>query len=131
MRGDDITILIDNSSGVPLYEQIIRQIREQFIDGTLAPGTQLHSIRHLAQQLQVSVITTKRAYEELEREGIIRTIAGKGTFLSDSPPDNAKQSYRAEVLDALKTTARQAKILGMTAAEFTALAKNAYEEEHR
>ena len=75
-------ISIDNRSGRPIYEQIYRQIKQQILNGTLAPEELLPSIRSLAKDLRISVITTKRAYEELEREGFLYTVAGKGSFVA-------------------------------------------------
>ncbi|KGL39234.1 GntR family transcriptional regulator [Listeria newyorkensis] len=76
-------IIITNTSTLPIYEQIASQIRNQIINGELVGDYQLPSIRALAKELQVSVITTKRAYEELERDGFIQTVAGKGTYVSN------------------------------------------------
>ncbi|MBG9713100.1 GntR family transcriptional regulator [Bacillus cereus] len=80
-------ILISNTSKVPLYQQIIDQIKEQIRDGTLKEGDPLLSIRLLARDLQISVITSKRAYEELEKEGYIYSTVGKGSFVA------AKEKY--------------------------------------
>ena len=77
-----MTILIDNRSGAPIYEQICTQLKAQIISGALAEGESLPSIRNLAKDLRISVITTKRAYEELERQGFIFTLAGKGSFVA-------------------------------------------------
>lgn len=76
-------IIITNTSTLPIYEQIASQIRNQIINGELVGDYQLPSIRALAKELQVSVITTKRAYEELEHDGFIQTVAGKGTYVSN------------------------------------------------
>ena len=73
---------IDNRSDQPIYEQIAVQIKAQIISGALAENTLLPSIRSLAKDLRISVITTKRAYEELEREGFIYTVAAKGSFVA-------------------------------------------------
>ena len=75
-------IIIANSSPDPIYEQISRQIKAQIISGELGEGEGLPSIRKLAKELQISVITTKRAYEELEKEGFIDTVSGKGCFVA-------------------------------------------------
>ena len=75
-------IIISNSSQEPLYEQIASQIKNQIIMGELKPGDALPSIRNLAKELQISVITTKRAYHELEMDGFIETVGGKGSFVS-------------------------------------------------
>lgn len=76
-----MTIFIDNKSGKPIYEQIYSQIKSQIISSSLKEDEPLPSIRNLAKDLRVSVITTKRAYEELERDGFIYTVAGKGCFV--------------------------------------------------
>lgn len=75
-------LLIDNKSGTSIYEQIYTQIKNQIIGGALEEDDQLPSIRNLAKDLRISVITTKRAYEELEREGFIYTVPGKGCFVA-------------------------------------------------
>ena len=77
-----MTILIDNKSGAPIYEQIYTQLKAQIISGSLREDDALPSIRNLAKDLRISVITTKRAYDELEREGFIYTVAGKGCFVA-------------------------------------------------
>ena len=75
-------LLIDNKSGAPIYDQIYSQIKEQIIDGELQEDDLLPSIRNLAKDLRISVITTKRAYDELEKEGFIYTVAAKGCFVA-------------------------------------------------
>lgn len=75
-------ILISNSSKLPIYEQIVKSIKEAIINGTLSPNEKLPSIRSLAKDLNISVITTKRAYDELERQGFIETVVGKGCYVS-------------------------------------------------
>lgn len=77
-----MTIIISNASPDPIYKQIIQQIRSQIMQGDLSAGDALPSIRALARDLQVSVITTKRAYDELESEGFIDSVTGKGSFVS-------------------------------------------------
>lgn len=76
-----MTIIIQNSSPQPIYDQICTQIRQQILSGALKEGEMLPSIRALAKDLRISVITTRRAYDELEREGYIQTVAGKGSFV--------------------------------------------------
>ena len=75
-------IIISNASKFPIYEQIANGIKEEIISGNLKPNEKLPSIRALARDLNISVITTKRAYEELEREGFIETVGGKGCYVS-------------------------------------------------
>ncbi len=77
-----MNILIDNRNGTPIYDQIYTQIKSQIISGELSEDEMLPSIRNLAKELRISVITTKRAYDELEREGFIYTVAGKGCFVA-------------------------------------------------
>jgi len=75
-------IIISNASKLPIYEQIVNGVKEEIISGNLKPNEKLPSIRALARDLNISVITTKRAYEELEREGFIETVGGKGSYVS-------------------------------------------------
>lgn len=77
-----MNIFIDNKSGAPIYDQIYSQIKSHIISGTLKEDDPLPSIRNLAKDLKISVVTTKRAYDELEREGYIYTIAAKGCFVA-------------------------------------------------
>jgi len=77
-----VNILIDNKSGAPIYDQIFSQIKNQIISGALEEDTMLPSIRGLAKDLRISFITTKRAYEELEKEGFIYTLPGKGCYVA-------------------------------------------------
>ena len=76
-------ILIRNSDSQPIYEQIVRQVSARILSGALPPGTALPSIRALARDLKISVITTKRAYDELEAAGFLVTVAGKGSFVAE------------------------------------------------
>lgn len=75
-------VLIDNRSGAPIYDQIYSQIKAQIISGELEPHTMLPSIRGLAKDLRISFVTTKRAYDELEKEGFLYTVQGKGCFVA-------------------------------------------------
>ena len=81
-RGDGVNILIDNKSGAPIYDQIYSQIKSQIISGALKENDMLPSIRGLAKDLRISFITTKRAYEELEKEGFIYTLPAKGCYVA-------------------------------------------------
>lgn len=90
-------ILIDNKSGVPIYDQIYSQIKSNIINGTLEEDSPLPSIRNLAKDLHISVITTKRAYEELEKEGFIYTVQGKGSFVSKKNTDLLKEENLKQI----------------------------------
>jgi GntR family transcriptional regulator len=110
-------IILSNSSKEPIYEQIARQIKEQIIRGELQPGEALPSIRNLARELQISVITTKRAYEELEREGFIEAVGGKGSFVSGANRELIREK-RLRLLEAkLVEALRDARALGLGPAE--------------
>ena len=77
-----MNIILSNTDSAPIYEQITRQLRAKIVSGELAAGQALPSMRLLARELRISVITTKRAYDELEREGLVCTVAGKGCFVA-------------------------------------------------
>lgn len=88
-------ILISNSSGKPIYEQITEQIKNKIINGELSPGDPLPSMRGLAKALKISVITTKRAYSDLERDGFIETAPGKGSFVAQKNTEFIREeNYR-------------------------------------
>ena len=86
-------IIISNSTGEPIYEQIVSQIKAQIMSGELRAGDALPSMRALAQALRISVITTKRAYEELERDGFIESYTGKGSFVKTQNAELLKEEY--------------------------------------
>ncbi|HBG6294353.1 TPA: GntR family transcriptional regulator [Clostridioides difficile] len=86
-----MNIVISNSSGKPIYEQITTQIKSMIISGELPKGSALPSMRLLAKELRISVITTKRAYSDLERDGFIETVTGKGSFVSSKNMDFVKE----------------------------------------
>lgn len=106
-------ISISNTSNVPIYEQIIKQIKEQIISGTLAPGDPLPSIRNLAKELQISVITTKRAYEELEKEGFIVTLPGKGSFVSETNTEFITEQQIKKIEELIEQAVCLAKSIGL------------------
>ena len=121
-------ILISNSSPVALYEQIENQIKSQILNGTLHPGDPLPSIRALAKELKVSIITSKRAYEELEREGFIQTVVGKGTFVSGANSERLKEAAMAEMESKLEEIIISAKSMGLTLDECIEIFKSIYVE---
>lgn len=87
-----MNIIINNSSGEPIYSQIEKQIKDDILTNKLSPNEPLPSIRGLAKDLRISVITTKRAYDELEREGFIYTVPGKGSFVNVQDKELLKES---------------------------------------
>lgn len=126
--GERLDIVISNSSQVPLYEQIESQIKNQIINLTLKPGEALPSIRTLAKELKVSIITTKRSYEELEKEGFIKTVVGKGTFVAESNNERLKEVVMFEIENKLEEAIVSAKAIGLTLDEALEIFKSLYEE---
>ncbi len=98
-------IFIDNKSGAPIYDQIYSQIKSQIISGTLQADEPLPSIRNLAKDLRISVITTKRAYDELEREGFIYTIAAKGCFVAPKNVELLREENLKKIEDYMEKIA--------------------------
>lgn len=106
-------IIISNSSPEPIYEQIARQIKAEIFAGALEEGAALPSIRALAHDLQVSVITTKRAYDELEREGFLDSVGGKGTFVAAQNPAFIREKRMKLVEEKLSAAVAEARVLGV------------------
>lgn len=92
-----MNLLIDNKSGVPIYDQIYQQIKGLIIGGTLQENDPLPSIRNLAKDLRISVVTTKRAYDELEREGFVYTVPAKGCFVAPKNTELLREEYLRQI----------------------------------
>lgn len=107
-------IILSNSSAEPIYGQIITQIKAQIMNGTLSAGDALPSMRMLAQQLRISVITTKRAYEELERDGFIENFAGKGCFVKTQNTDFLREEGIRQAEELLAKACERARQCGLT-----------------
>ena len=122
-------IIISNSSGQPIYEQICRQIKGAVATGRLKPGEALPSIRALARDLRISVITTKRAYEEHEKEGYIYTVAGKGCFVSPRNEERVREERLKEMESHLARAAGLAQLCGLTKEECKDALELFWEEE--
>ena len=122
-------IIISNSSPEPIYEQIARQIKAEIIAGTLEEGAALPSIRALAHDLQVSVITTKRAYDELESEGFLDSVGGKGTFVAAQNPAFLREKRMRLVEEKLAAAVAEARLLGVDPDELAEMLRLLYEEE--
>ncbi len=122
-------IIISNSSGTPIYEQIKVQIRDQIVSGSLKGGDALPSMRALAQDLRVSLITTKRAYNDLEEEGFIETVAGKGCFISVQNPEMLREANLRRVEDLLRNAVDVAERTGITREELIEILGILYEVE--
>lgn len=126
--GGNLDIIINNSSPIKLYEQIENQIKTQILNGNLNAGEALPSIRTLAKELKVSIITTKRAYEELEKEGYIETVVGKGTFVSNANSERLKEAALSEMELKLEEIIITAKSFGLSLDECIEIFKSIYEE---
>ena len=122
-------IIISNAGGQPIYEQICRQIKGAIAVGKLKPGEALPSIRALARDLRISVITTKRAYEELEREGFLYIVAGKGCFVAQQNLELAKENSLREIEDHLQAALELAAQCGLTAVDVHDMLRLLGEEE--
>ena len=109
-----MNIILSNSSDEPIYQQIIAQIKEHIMSGELAAGDALPSMRMLAQQLRISVITTKRAYEELERDGFIENFAGKGCFVKAQNTDFLREESVRQTEELLAKACEKAQICGLS-----------------
>ena len=121
-------IIISNSSNDPIYLQIVNQIKAMIMSGELSPGEALPSMRNLAMQMRVSLITTKRAYEELERDGFIETYTGKGSFVKAQNAELLKEENLRQTEEYLQKAVQKAKMSGITFEELTDILKMLYEE---
>jgi len=122
-------IVISNASPDPIYEQITRQIKSQIISGGLWEGEPLPSIRRLAQELQISVITTKRAYEELEKEGFIDTVEGKGSFVAMQNKELLREKKMKVVEEKLAAAVDEARLLGIDRTDLEEMLDLLYREK--
>ena len=121
-----MNVLLNNKSGTPIYEQIYNQLKSQIISGVLAEDEPLPSIRSLAKDLRISVITTKRAYDELEKEGFIYTVAGKGTFVKLKHIDTIKERYVTDRLNELKDKLDAMKKSGISRADIITVVEEVF-----
>ena len=123
-----MNIIISNSSGEAIYEQIVSQIKSQIMSGDLAEGDALPSMRALAQALRVSVITTKRAYEELERDGFIVSQTGRGSFVRGQNRELLREEYLRQTEQLIAQVCEKAKTGGISADELHELIDIFYSE---
>ena len=122
-------IIISNSSGVPIYEQIARQMKGLILRGELREGEALPSLRLLAKELRISVITTKRAYEELEREGFLTTVPGKGCFVAPRDLELVREDCLRRMEEQLSQAVATAKAGGISLEEMTSALDILYGDE--
>lgn len=112
-----MNIIISNAAGQPIYEQICTQLKQLILSGELKEGEALPSMRVLAKELRISVITTKRAYEELERDGFIVTAAGKGSFVAGMNREVVREEHLRRIEECFGEAVRLAKSAGIPHAE--------------
>lgn len=122
-------IIISTTINMPIYEQIVNQIRDAVISGELKEKEGLPSIRALAKDLTVSVITTKRAYEELEKEGVIASIPGRGFYVCEQRNDHLKEKQMMQIENRFSELILECKNAGMTVDDVMELVKIFYERE--
>ena len=114
-----MNIVISNLAGVPIYEQICEQIKNAIFRGELTEGTLLPSIRQLAKDLKISVITTMRAYGDLEREGFVVNIQGKGCYIRPQNPELLRENKLREIEDGLSAAISTARLIKLSKKELT------------
>lgn len=123
-----VNIFIDNKSGAPIYDQIYSQIKAAIISGELKEDDALPSIRSLAKDLRISVITTKRAYEELEREGFIYTVAAKGCFVAPKNTELLREETLRQIENKMDEIIKLSSSANLTTDDLIEMIKNLTEE---
>lgn len=118
-----MNIVVSNTSGIPIYEQIAKAIKNDILSGDLKENSALPSIRSLASELRVSVITTKRAYEELERDGFIYTLPGKGSYLAEQNKELLMEEKLREIEGKLGEAIDIANSIGLNFEELVGMLK--------
>ena len=107
-------IIINHTSMTPIYEQIVSQIRADIINGDMAPGTALPSVRMLSRELKISALTVKKAYDDLDEEGLVHTVHGKGSFIAEANQEMLMEERRKELEHDLDKAVRKARAGGLT-----------------
>ncbi len=121
-------IYIDNKSGAPIYDQIYTQIKNQILSGALQEDQALPSIRNLAKDLRISVITTKRAYDELERDGFIYTLPAKGCFVAPKNLELVREEHLRQIEDYMHKIAQLAAVCSLSKEELMEMLQISLEE---
>ena len=124
-----MNIIITNSSGLPIFEQIENSIKEAIFSNELKEGEMLPSVRSLANELKISFLTVKRAYDELEKAGFIKTVQGKGSYVSPKNLDLIKEEKLKEIQDYIEKIYEVSKISNISKEEVSELFKMFFEEE--
>ena len=124
-----MNLILNNQSSAPIYEQIYTQLKNLILSGELPEDTALPSIRALAKDLRISVITTKRAYEELERDGLIYTLAGKGSFVAARNQELLREEHLREIEQHFRAALQLAPACGLTVEALCEMLRIIDEEE--
>lgn len=124
-----MNICISNNSDCPIYEQIKDQIKEQILSGLIEPGAMLPSMRLLAKELRISIITTKRAYEDLEKEGYIESFTGRGSFVKDVNSEVLRENLLYEIEEHFDAAIGKSKVLDLSYEELCEILRALYMEE--
>lgn len=124
-----MNIIISNSNNKPIYDQITEQIKNKIVSNELKTGELLPSIRALAKDLRISVITTKNAYDELEKEGFVETVPGKGTYVASKNIEIIKEEQLSKIQDLLDTAVQIAKLSKISEDEVKNMLDILFEEE--
>ncbi|MBQ9853118.1 MAG: GntR family transcriptional regulator [Ruminiclostridium sp.] len=124
-----MNIIISNASDKPIYDQIYNQIKTAILSGQLAPGQALPSIRALAKDLRVSVITTKRAYEELEKGGYLHTVPGKGCYVAEKNTQLVREGYLTQIEEHMSAILALAPACGLSLEDLTEMLRLLSEDE--
>ena len=119
----------DQCGGQPIYDQIVSQVKAQILSGKLKEGDALPSLRALAKDLRISVITTKRAYEELEREGFIVSLTGKGSFVAGANTELIREEHQRRLEDHLREAVSLSHLCGLDLDGLTSILSMLYKEE--
>lgn len=122
-------IILTNAGGQPIYDQIVSQVKAQILSGKLKEGDAMPSLRALAKDLRISVITTKRAYEELEREGFIVSLTGKGSFVAGANTELIREEHLRRLEDHLREAVSLSHLCGLDLDGLTSILSMLYKEE--
>ena len=123
-----MNIFVDNKSGIPIYNQIYSEIKREILNGAIGEGESLPSIRNLSKDLRVSIITTKRAYEELEKEGFIYTLPGKGCFVAEKNTELVREDNLRKIEEHMDEILKLARTISLTEDDVLEMMKTMMEE---
>jgi len=123
-----LNLIISNSSKEPIYQQIYRQVKNEILSNNLKEGEKLPSIRYLAKELRISVITTKRAYDELENDGFLMTIPGKGSFVARQNLDLIREEFLKDIEGHFTNAIEKASLLDLSLEDLKLILETLYKE---